>query len=242
VTSGSASGGPFALLFAVMGGLTFVVSLAYGAWAYAVAFAMPARPSTLNALGAVAANALLFGGFALHHSLFARTGVKRLVSTVVSPRLERSVYVWTASVLFILVCAWWLPVPGVAWQVDWPWAAALAALQLAGVAIALRASAQLDVLSLAGVRQTWTDTAGAAPELIRTGLYGLVRHPIYFGWVLMVWPTPRMTGTRLAFAVLSTLYLALAVPFEERSLRREFGPLYERYCQQVRWRMVPGLY
>jgi protein-S-isoprenylcysteine O-methyltransferase Ste14 len=73
-------------------------------------------------------------------------------------------------------------------------------------------------------------------------LYRLVRHPIYFAWVLMVWPAPVMTGTRLCFAVLSTLYLAVAIPFEERTLRRTFGPAYDGYATRVRWRMVPFLY
>jgi protein-S-isoprenylcysteine O-methyltransferase Ste14 len=58
----------------------------------------------------------------------------------------------------------------------------------------------------------------------------------------MVWPTPTMTGTRLVFAAVSTLYLVAAIPFEERSLRRQFGDAYGAYASEVRWRMVPGLY
>ena len=60
--------------------------------------------------------------------------------------------------------------------------------------------------------------------------------------MLFVWLPPEMNGTRLVFAVVSTLYLALAVPFEERDLIRSFGADYERYRQRVRWRMIPGLY
>ena len=51
-----------------------------------------------------------------------------------------------------------------------------------------------------------------------------------------------MTATRLTFAVISTAYLALAIPWEERSLVRTFGPAYTAYQTQVRWRMLPGLY
>ena len=69
-----------------------------------------------------------------------------------------------------------------------------------------------------------------------------MRHPVYFGWVLMVWPAPAMTGTRLVFAIISTLYLALAIPLEERSLRSQFGPAYSAYAAKVRWKMVPGIY
>ena len=55
------------------------------------------------------------------------------------------------------------------------------------------------------------------------GVYGFVRHPLYFAWVLMVFGTPHMTMTRLTFAVISTAYLAIAIPFEERGLVDVFG-------------------
>ena len=81
------------------------------------------------------------------------------------------------------------------------------------------------------------------PAPLRTdGLYGFVRHPVYFGWVLVVFGAPVMTMTRLTFAVISTAYLALAVPFEERSLIETFGPDYASYRKRVRWRMIPGIY
>ena len=51
-----------------------------------------------------------------------------------------------------------------------------------------------------------------------------------------------MTATRATFAIVTTLYLAIAIPWEERSLVQIFGRDYEVYCQQVRWRMLPGVY
>jgi hypothetical protein len=66
-------------------------------------------------------------------------------------------------------------------------------------------------------------------KLDEHGPYGLVRHPIYLGWIFMVWPAPVMNGTRLAFAAISTVYLIVAIPFEERDLGRTFGPAYRHY-------------
>ena len=57
-----------------------------------------------------------------------------------------------------------------------------------------------------------------------------------------VFGAAHMTGDRLAFAVISTAYLVVAIPWEERSLLRVFGEEYARYKQQVRWRVVPYLY
>jgi protein-S-isoprenylcysteine O-methyltransferase Ste14 len=51
-----------------------------------------------------------------------------------------------------------------------------------------------------------------------------------------------MTGDRLLFAAISVFYLIIAVPFEERSLGRNFGKQYARYQQLVRWRIVPYVY
>ena len=51
-----------------------------------------------------------------------------------------------------------------------------------------------------------------------------------------------MTMTRLTFAVVSTAYLGMAIPLEERGLIRVFGDDYRRYQRQVRWRMLPGVY
>ena len=74
------------------------------------------------------------------------------------------------------------------------------------------------------------------------GPYRWMRHPIYFGWVLMVFATPTMTASRLLFASISTLYLVLAIPFEERGLIAEFGAAYAEYQRKVRWRIVPGVW
>ena len=128
--------------------------------------------------------------------------------------LERSFYVWIASVLFIVVCALWRPVPGVAWRVDEPFVWVLRAVQAAGVWLTLRSAVALDIRDLAGLRAA----AGGAIEFKTSGPYGWVRHPIYTGWFLMVFAASPMTMTRLVFAVVSCAYLIIAIPFEERSM------------------------
>jgi protein-S-isoprenylcysteine O-methyltransferase Ste14 len=227
--------------FAIAGGVIFVCSLVYTAWSYAWTFGDTTSGSTAP-LRAAWIDTLLFTGFALHHSAFARSGMRRWVAARLSPTLERSAYVWVASVLLAAVVAVWQPVAGEFWRVTGLPAFALSAVQIAGVLVTLRASAALDVLSLAGIRQAFNTATTAPAHLVDTGLYGIVRHPVYFGWVLMVWPTAAMTGTRFVFAGVSTIYLVLAIPFEERSLGSQFGPAYRDYATKVKWRMVPGLY
>lgn len=221
------------------GALAFVASLAYGIRAYVVDFSEVAPPGSPWTLPAVV-NLLLFTAFALHHSVLARAGVKQVVVRTVGTALERPLYVWLSSVLFLLCCWLWQPLPGVlyAWPTAWrPWPVAL---QWIGGAVTLVAARRLDVLALAGLRQTAPD---APPRPLETsGLYGLVRHPIYFGWILLVLSAQVMTFTRVSFALISIAYLVAAVPFEERGLVAVYGEAYRAYQRKVRARLVPGVY
>jgi protein-S-isoprenylcysteine O-methyltransferase Ste14 len=58
----------------------------------------------------------------------------------------------------------------------------------------------------------------------------------------MVFCAAHMTGDRLAFAIVTTGYLVAAIPWEERSLRQSFGEGYDRYTNDVKWRMIPFIY
>src|SRR5262249_14843275 len=104
-------------------------------------------------------------------------------------------------------------------------------------------ASRLDNLELAGVKQAFgVVPATGALQLDTRGPYAFVRHPIYFGWILIVFLAPWMNGTRLVFATVSTFYLAIAVPLEERELVRMYGSTYSDYKRRVRWRMMPGVY
>jgi protein-S-isoprenylcysteine O-methyltransferase Ste14 len=224
------------------GAVGFAASLAWFAYCYAVRWGNPAASGSV---GAVLFDVALFSAFALHHSLFARAAVKDRIRRVVPPALERSTYTWVVSLLFVLVCWWWQPVSGVWYRLDGIWAVAGYSVQIAGVLLTLRGAGAIDFLDLAGVRAVQQDASGAAPEhlpLQTRGMYRFVRHPLYFAWTLMVFGTPVMTATRATFAIVSTAYLVLAIHWEERALVELFGPAYIAYRQQVRWRMLPGIY
>jgi len=218
------------------GGAIFVASLALCAWWYLVPLGVAAPGVRASAL---AFNAVIFTVFAAHHSLFARDALKTAVARVVPDHLLRSVYVWIASLLLILVVASWRPVGGELYRAT-GWAALLlAAAQLAGLGLIAGAVRTIDPLELAGIRRGATATQDA---LQVAGPYRWVRHPLYLGWVIAVFGSPHMTGDRLAFAVITTIYLVAAVPWEERALTRSFGDQYRRYQRDVRWRIVPYVY
>jgi methanethiol S-methyltransferase len=245
-----------------LGGLLFFVeALLYFAYRYVVVFGRELT-GTINAL-AVVADVMLFTVFALHHSLFARDTLRKRITRTVGV-LERSTYVWIASALFIAVCAWWQPIAGAMWRIDEPavvWL--LRAAQLLGVWLTLRSALMIDFLELAGLRQVgrgqkdppsttdWPpmDDGGRVlwdpafhTQFTTSGPYGWVRHPIYAGWFLLVFAVPIMTMTQFAFAAISSVYLLIAIPFEERSLRRSSAGAYDRYMKQVRWKLLPHVF
>lgn len=216
----------------------FLIALLYFGDCYFLIFGTVATAA--GAVRPAVIDIALFTAFALHHSILARSGAKAVVTRIIPPVLERSVYVWVASLMFMAVCALWQPVPGVLWQTTGALAWALRAVTAFGVVFTLRSALMLDVFELAGTR------AFMAPhpmgELKSHGPYGFVRHPIYLAWLFLVWAPPTMTGTRLVFAAISTAYLVIAIPIEERSLRATIGPAYAAYAAQVRWRIIPGIY
>ena len=229
-----------ARLFAWSGALLFFLSLAYFLFTYAVTFAVPAPPG--DAARAITWNVLLFTLFACHHSVFARERVRAWVTRAVPAGLERSFYVWVASLLFLAVTRLWQPVPGVAWQVDGVARWALWAVQAVGVWLTLQSAAILDIRELAGIQQAGGASGASEMEFRTSGPYGWVRHPIYTGWFLLVFAASPMTMTRLVFAVVSCAYLVVAIPFEERSMRASTPGAYERYMAQVRWKLFPRIY
>jgi protein-S-isoprenylcysteine O-methyltransferase Ste14 len=222
--------------FAWAGAVLFGAALVFFLFSYSVTFGEIAegRPAP----GTIVFNIALFSGFALHHSIFARDRIRAFVRRNVSAALERSVYVWVASLMLIAVCYAWRPVAGVAWQIPAPWSWLMIATQLAGGWLTLRGAAVIDALELAGVRQAATSKW----EFRTEGPYGWVRHPIYLGWILLVFGVGTMTMTRLVFAAVSCVYLLIAIPFEERTLRAHSAGAYDVYIRRVPWKLIPRIY
>ena len=232
------------LLYAWLSAVVFVVALTYVGYFFVTLTPQPSQESPIVAL---ALDVGLFGVFATHHSLMARSGAKRWLARYIPPEIERATYVWVASVLLIGTCLLWRDLPGTVYTLT-GWARGIGiASQAAGLLVIAMAVSVLDPLELAGVRQLLLSrraaNVGDGPNPLRIrGPYRWLRHPIYFGWVLAVFGAPDMSTTRLAFAGISTAYVVIAVPWEERSMAETFGDAYQRYTQQVRWRIVPWVY
>jgi protein-S-isoprenylcysteine O-methyltransferase Ste14 len=110
-------------------------------------------------------------------------------------------------------------------------------ITLAGVALALWARFVL------GRNWSATVTVKHDHELVRSGPYRFVRHPIYSGFLLAVLGTAIATGTGGAFAglVLAAIALRLKSLTEEQFMTEEFGAAYAEYKRETR-ALIPLLW
>lgn len=182
-------------------------------------------------------DAALLLAFVTHHSLLARPFAKHWVTRCIPERLERSVYVAASSLLLILLMWQWRPLPEPVWHLEAPWARwALWALSAAGWLLALASSFRLGHSETFGVRPVlrWVQGRAFRPRGVeRRTMYAVIRHPMYAGFLLGIWSTPRMSRGHLLLAIVLTAYIVIGRRWEERDLLRRLGAQYERYRQSV---------
>lgn len=77
-------------------------------------------------------------------------------------------------------------------------------------------------------------------KVISTGLYSIVRHPMYLGVLIMYLPTPLALGSWWGLITMAGIPLALVLRIlnEEKVLCREL-PGYTEYCKKTKYRLIP---
>ena len=146
--------------------------------------------------------------------------------------------------LMLLIAAWFVIMPLDAkrfhWTSSWPdWARAVGALALAGASFFLFRSFTDNTFLSPLVRMQ----AEREHRLVSTGVYGVVRHPMYLGGLLLMCGAGLFLGSCLGFAIglLAGLTIVVRIVGEERMLVNNLAR-YEQYRHQVRYRLVPGLW
>lgn len=172
--------------------------------------------------------------------LYHRTGTWALVQPDRAHPAERVLSV--SLVLVLLAVGAWV---ALTWWVEphvlciWPapsWLAlAGVGLAAAGLLVVAAAQAQMGSSWRIGIDEQPTD-------LVVTGLFGLVRNPIYSGGFLIVFGFILLTPSPWTIALLALLFLIVSFQtrLEEEHLLRQHGERYLAYGRRV-GRFVPGL-
>lgn len=185
----------------------------------------------------ILANVILMSIFALQHSIMARPEFKARWTKIVPKPVERSTYVLLASLALLLLFWQWRPLTGVVWSVDNAIGKYLLwALFFAGWLTVLTATYLINHFDLFGLRQVYLYGRGqnyTDPNFGTPFLYRIVRHPIMLGFIIAFWATPVMTWGHLLFAAVTTVYMLVAIQFEERDLVNIHGQAYEDYRKEV---------
>ena len=166
----------------------------------------------------------------------ARPTFKRWWTRFVPTPIERSTYVLVSNLLMVLLLWQWQPMQGVVWEVQSSAVATtLWALYGLGWLIIVFSSLLINHFDLFGTRQVWMHLRGKEYTHLPfrvPSLYKFVRHPLYVGWLLAFWVTPTMTVGHLVFSIANTVYILIAIQFEERNLI-EYHSEYADYRRRV---------
>ena len=224
--------------YAVLSYLSFVATICYAVaffgnfWATRTIDSVAVMP-----IGdALLTNIALLVGFAIQHSGMARPAFKQWLNRFMPQQIERSTYVLMSSLAVTGIMILWQPMGGLVWQVDNTVAAtAIRAVYFAGWGVMIISTCLINHWDLFGVRQALAFCRGEScepPPFRAPALYRVVRHPIYLGWLMVLWASPVMTVTHLVAALGLTAYIVVGARLEERDLVRELR-CYRQYQRKV---------
>lgn len=194
-------------------------------------------PSVSPPLRSAVINSALLLLFCLQHSLMARPSVKLFMRRYVPFAMERSTYILFSSWALIALCVYWQPIPATIFDARGTWLEpVLWGFYALGWATTMLSTFMIDHFDLFGLKQAWYYGRKGKTftyKLVMPLLYKVVRHPIYLGWLMVHWFTPYFTVGQLLMAVVMTVYIAIAMRYEETDLVKAFGPAYVRYQQDT---------
>ncbi|MEI7013444.1 methyltransferase family protein [Leptospira licerasiae] len=171
--------------------------------------------------------------FGLPHSFMARPNFKKYCRKIIPLPIERSFYVFIASLTLITLSCLWQPIHFEIWNIKTIlWVYVTYSFFLMGLLLAVVSSFLIDHFELFGLSQAWNflmKTDSKTSEFATPSLYKLVRHPMMFGMLLALWSIPLMSADHLILSIGMTIYIIIGTLYEERDLVRVFGEKYQQY-------------
>jgi protein-S-isoprenylcysteine O-methyltransferase Ste14 len=138
----------------------------------------------------------------------------------------------------VLWLAAWLP-DRILYRITAPWlwlTLALQGLAILGFWLGIR---QKSSSTIQGIKEFALTGEKESGELVKTGLYRWVRHPLYLAGLVFIWMAPIMTRNLFFLNIGLTVYIIIGAILEERKLIVEYGETYQEY-QRSTPMLIPG--
>ncbi|MEO1640451.1 MAG: isoprenylcysteine carboxylmethyltransferase family protein [Pseudomonadota bacterium] len=186
------------------------------------------------------ANALLILQFPIVHSLLlTKRGSAFLAKLAPGDHggtLGTTTYAIIASIQLFLLFAFWTPSGVVWWRADgavfWMICAAYATAWLLLIKASYDAGAEVQSGAL-GWMSLAQNIKPKFPDMPTTGLFRIIRQPIYVSFALTTWAVPVWTPDQLFLATSLTAYCLLAPIMKERRFKKRYGHRFEDYRSRV---------
>lgn len=185
----------------------------------------------------VLTNALLLAQFPFLHSLllspFGVPILKRLAPAAIGSRMATTTYVIVASMQACLLFALWTPSGTIWWRAEGTMLWFLTGLYTVAWLLLLRAIWDAGLALQTGFLGWWAvanDRAPVFPPMPTTGLFRIVRQPIYVTFALTLWTVPTWTPDQFTVALVLTSYCVAGPLLKEKRFRRRFGQDFVTYA------------
>jgi methanethiol S-methyltransferase len=206
----------------------------------AMFFGLSASFGTVPWPWALLANAVLLLQFPLGHSLLLTTRGRALLARLVPGHhgrtLSTTTYAIIASLQLLALFALWTPSGIVWWRAEgsvlWAVCASYATAWLLLIKASFDAGPEVQSGSL-GWLSLMQNIRPLFPDMPQTGLFRLIRQPIYVGFALTLWTVPVWTPDQFALALSYTAYCLFAPLLKERRFTALYGARFAAYQRAV---------
>ncbi len=227
-----------ALLYGVICHAIFTIAVL--AMIVAMFFGMSASFGTVPQPWAWVANMLLIVQFPLAHSFLlsdkGRAILSRLAPAGYGKTLGTTTYAIIASTQLLMLFALWTPSGIIWWRAEGAAFVAVCAAYTLSWLLLIKASydAGAEVQSGAlGWMSLMQKIKPVFPDMPTTGLFRLIRQPIYVAFALTLWTVPVWTPDQLVLAMSYTVYCLFAPRLKERRFARIYGDRFADYRANV---------
>ena len=191
---------------------------------------------------------LIFFSFAFVHSLcvtsFIKSQTQRLCGKTFVKVFYRFFYTCFSVITLFIAIYLINMIPDVYWFRGPAWFRwIMHAIQIAGLIFGTLSFKVITSHEFVGITQVWRyltkkevkgDAEGITQtRLVKTGVYGFVRHPLYLAGIIISTFEPNITRNWLTVSILADIYFIFGAFMEEKRLIKTFGDEYIEYIKQV---------